>query len=1011
MGNSFSFDANEKNIFGTIYKSFIGAGYDQTEGHYLVDMIPFMFIEDNKCWNTHYKTARGYLIDALKEDNIETVQFARVRKKIESHALSLLKDNALLKKAYKGNKLVDTLRRNHYLYAEICDNYYGWSHQKATIMASTNLQKYETSASSFLLHLVCYIFSIFPSGTTPKEQDTSRLTKLLADNNCTFDEAYDYLEFSLLKDGTSTNTGAMEILKKAGYPDNINKKCDPFTLLKASDYYYNKIKASENFELSEKYKAYAYKYSEVAYKARSPQAAWNLGYFCYAHKRVSPNLLSDSEYDNDPESILYLKTALKFFNEAAKNGYTNAINSIGNIAKRLDSSHKNDSPEYAHILNELISISKRMHISGSKEYSSPKELTELFYRIAAERGVFAGYSNYYKFLINKIIKDIDSSESQLYIEDIKDKHKDDIAAIVKYIDILCDYRHPSALTDKAALMLHRHEINDLIEEKRVMNSAHNHLKAKDKYDFIFEYHPSDSEKRTEPLKLLKLAIDDATPAPPLVWPYYYLCLIAYDNLRYTEASDYINQAMAIISKDKSSDYNDEKIQPIKDLADKCESTRKRLAAHEADYITGIDTDTEIVSKPLIDNMVQEDSPLNITPIDNIFIAEHGLPNYWMQRLRIQNSVILTEPEKFNKKFRDECKNVWGREYYDFSNVLKSFNQTWIREYSFSFDKTTCEYYYNNIKLPDHKISEYEENIGTFKDSSPLFAVANQNTIIYKLPTEDIISNSPKAKNILIKAHAKLNDPIIVLHKSADKKFVFVIHRYAIGWIKEKDCSCFMSKIEWEKYQSRKFIVVTRDNGIKEIKQELLMGTKLYLDKQEASNNKLCIMLPSRKKRNFDPKYVQISTNNYINDGYLSFTTTNLTKQVFQELGAPYGHRDNSRFIHDIYLCFGLELPIKTETLQKTPNITYSGKNMMDIIRFGDILIMENHLAIYLGKLDGVHFVVNMLNSYTPSTSDEDSKKTIEKPNRVMISTMNLKLSDGLCWIDNLQYAINFSRME
>ena len=44
MGNSFSFDANEKNIFGTIYKSFIGAGYDQTEGHYLVDMIPFMFI-------------------------------------------------------------------------------------------------------------------------------------------------------------------------------------------------------------------------------------------------------------------------------------------------------------------------------------------------------------------------------------------------------------------------------------------------------------------------------------------------------------------------------------------------------------------------------------------------------------------------------------------------------------------------------------------------------------------------------------------------------------------------------------------------------------------------------------------------------------------------------------------------------------------------------------------------------------------------------------------------------
>lgn len=1035
-------EPDKKNIFAKIYVMLSSKGYSSTYGYYLIDIFPFA-TPPKKDWNTVYRKAYRYSMDSWDKDTgMRTESFKNARKKIELIAQPLLNDERLLSEVYQNNCLVTMLKNHASLCSDICHVYNKWEQKQSNM----KLDQRNLSPERFLLSLICHIYDIAQEAKTPDEpQHKDALSDLLQKNNCSFDHAFEYLEFSLTKDGTSTTNGVMEILFRAGYPDNINSECDPFTLLKASDYYYNKTTVSENAELSAKYKTYSYRYSDVAFKYYgSPQAAWNLGHFWYAHNVLFPN--NDPSFSSDEKKFnqKHIEKALEYFMFSAEHGYYEAINSIGNISKKL----MDNDADYPTLMRALLSFARKKDLFGTCQLTTARELTELFYKTAAEHKVIPGMSNYYKFLVKKIISTIEYTltngkkhrrTSAIELDRIKREHENDIREIQKYLTLLCEYRHPDALTDAATLMLHKNLLNECLHNNKV-TQGHISLSESDDYEFIFPYYVKHSDvhiflkntdEKLDPWKLLKYATDSELPSPISVWPYYYLAELNYDNMRFVEASKYISLAKTIIAKDRSKSISKEYRAKIKELDRKCADEIKKMDTRRAKYLTDNTDAINDTSEKFLYNCIPSSNPLVLSSIDKIFIYEHGLSCFWMQRLNVIDSTIMTPEEikAFNDKLRENFRNSWKSGYYNLNNMPFYFIKDWLDGKLKQLDES--DYYLNGSQLTKQKKDEYVQNMNInelprAEHSLPLYAIINKNTAALRLPTNDVLISSEiqADENIIQETTFKLNDPVIIFHESADKQFVLAVHKDYIGWIKNDDCSFFDSKDSWLEYQQRPFLVVTHDNGIKEVECDLLMGTKLFLSNKEPKKGTYVIELPARKKNGgITVSDRIISDKNYISKGYVPFTTATLLEQAFHELGSQYGwggingKRDCSSFVHDIYSCFGLELPRNSKVMSRMPKVIPSStrdedrESDMKKLRVGDILIMNRHLAIYLGELTGTHYVISMLQSYIPEGTKENLEESIIVTNRAMISTMNLRRLTGKTWLQDVQAIVSFDRMK
>jgi len=141
----------------------------------------------------------------------------------------------------------------------------------------------------------------------------------------------------------------------------------------------------------------------------------------------------------------------------------------------------------------------------------------------------------------------------------------------------------------------------------------------------------------------------------------------------------------------------------------------------------------------------------------------------------------------------------------------------------------------------------------------------------------------------------------------------------------------------------------------------------------------------------------------VTEGFPAFTQRNIIKQAFKLLGARYGWggqydgRDCSGFTHDVYLSMGVDMPrdSKYQGLIGTQlgHFEYGEESENKLITLEHaipgttILRMPKHLMLYLGKVNGRHYIIHSTWAERIGTDPVADEKN--RINQVVLSDLSL----------------------
>lgn len=210
-------------------------------------------------------------------------------------------------------------------------------------------------------------------------------------------------------------------------------------------------------------------------------------------------------------------------------------------------------------------------------------------------------------------------------------------------------------------------------------------------------------------------------------------------------------------------------------------------------------------------------------------------------------------------------------------------------------------------------------------------------------------------------------------------FLLVKAQNYFGWI-PKNTVAIATKEQFNDYVLPEyFVIVTAERILAsdEVPTMLRMGTKLPLVAQ--NGNDVTFRVPMRNEdgtlgTSFNAT-LPLDDEELIHVGYLPFTTTNLLKQMFRQLGQVYGwgdqnsDRDCSSAIWAAYKCFGFLLPRNTAqqrliepgnytTVIRGDNETIFRTLSENTFRPGAIVLMPGHVMMYLGEIDGEQMIIH-----------------------------------------------------
>jgi cell wall-associated NlpC family hydrolase len=288
-----------------------------------------------------------------------------------------------------------------------------------------------------------------------------------------------------------------------------------------------------------------------------------------------------------------------------------------------------------------------------------------------------------------------------------------------------------------------------------------------------------------------------------------------------------------------------------------------------------------------------------------------------------------------------------------------------------------------------------------------FGMVLQRADMRTWPTEDIVFRSQETfdldrfqENGLFPAAA-----VAILHESEDGLWYFVQSFNYAAWVRQ-DKIVVGQRTEIFAYKnSARFVVVTGSKvttnfnphapAISEL--QLDMGVRLPLaDPKTLSQNvdgqnphaSHAVQLPVRSEDgelNFRTALIARSQDVHV--GYLPYTRKNIIQQAFKFLGERYGwgHSYNARdctgLVSEVYRTVGIFLPRNSIQQGSSPigdNIRFSPDDTAEeklqaltSADVGDLLYSTGHVMLYLGTLEGQHYVIHDLSG--TGVEDEDGK--------------------------------------
>jgi cell wall-associated NlpC family hydrolase len=203
-----------------------------------------------------------------------------------------------------------------------------------------------------------------------------------------------------------------------------------------------------------------------------------------------------------------------------------------------------------------------------------------------------------------------------------------------------------------------------------------------------------------------------------------------------------------------------------------------------------------------------------------------------------------------------------------------------------------------------------------------------------------------------------------------------------------------------------------------------MGTKLILtSEQEISKTGMeyyVVKLPIKTKGGYlEFTDALIAKSKDAVKGYLPYNRENIIKQAFKMQGEKYDWgnkfegRDCSSFIADIYKTFGLILPRNAGDQEKGYGKQYKfaqgddiekRNKILDNVKPGAAIFLSGHVTMYLGKVDGIHYMIHDFLAY----GRKDGDKYVSVPVSAVAATSTLlPVTSGAPYIQKFNTAVQF----
>jgi hypothetical protein len=280
-----------------------------------------------------------------------------------------------------------------------------------------------------------------------------------------------------------------------------------------------------------------------------------------------------------------------------------------------------------------------------------------------------------------------------------------------------------------------------------------------------------------------------------------------------------------------------------------------------------------------------------------------------------------------------------------------------------------------------------------------------------LPTEEILTVTPNDIEFdeLQNSSLDVGTPIIILHESLDKAWVYVDTATSSGWVKSNEV-VFCGETDFKDYlKDKDFIIITSaksgiflDENLNKYYDYVRMGAKFNLS--ETSNPEVFeILLPSQTSEGKFLLHKAYIKKENANRGYLAYSARNIIEQAFKLLNAPYGwggvngEQDCSSYLQEIFLTVGITLPRNSYSQGKTGTAlgqfkgSDSDYEKLAIIKRkaipgATILRLNGHVALYLGMYNNKPYVIHETHGYGEVS---DGKKISRIVNRVIVSDLSL----------------------
>ena len=325
------------------------------------------------------------------------------------------------------------------------------------------------------------------------------------------------------------------------------------------------------------------------------------------------------------------------------------------------------------------------------------------------------------------------------------------------------------------------------------------------------------------------------------------------------------------------------------------------------------------------------------------------------------------------------------------------------------------------------------NLQAIRDANPVsWGFVVRRSDLRTFPTDAAASEDDESDDFDLFQETAVNiaEPLAVLHRSADGKWLYVQLVNYRGWLRSDDVALAADRQTSQARRALPFVVITATKvapreavmGKPVAEWRAGMGAKLPFFGMEKEGYQ--IEIPRRDAQGgviWQKAWIHGKAD--VSVGYLPYTRANILRQAFKMLGEHYGWgglnegRDCSSFIMDIYNVFGIRAPRNADQQEAVPGRRIVLRGIGDVAsRYalltqaspGATLHMRNHVMLYLGEHNGKHYAIHSLGSYgDASRPRSDGSLPMIGVMQIVVGDLDLPLRSGRRFIEVLTSVNNW----